>query len=184
MRRFTARHKLPGQVFLSYTTVLSRTEAALRNAFSWNGHVLRRRPAVSTFGKLSREMLAIRECVPDWAGGGSPVSLRLRLLLVLAVDVSCPASIHILYSTPNNPNAYPRKAMHSAGSESSLHNSTTPNPVPASDVVLEKLCKKGSTVTRASQFVNELNARFDGSLPEGVTALCAFIASEQYVALA
>ncbi|KAI0687176.1 hypothetical protein BC835DRAFT_1377336 [Cytidiella melzeri] len=70
--------------------------------------------------------------------------------------------------------------MSSAGSESPRSNSLNISR----DIVLEKLCKKGATVTRASEFLNELSSRFSGStgtngLPDGITSLCAFIASEQ-----
>ncbi len=75
--------------------------------------------------------------------------------------------------------------MSSAGSESPHSNQPSPNP-PPDEVTLEKLCKKGATVTRASELLDELTSKFSefrrGTHPShGTTALCAFIASEQCV---
>lgn len=53
------------------------------------------------------------------------------------------------------------------------------------DVVLDKLCKKAATFTRAKQYLNEVQAYLSDSgtedMPDGVVSLCAFIASEQCV---
>ncbi|KAI0084002.1 hypothetical protein BDY19DRAFT_998089 [Irpex rosettiformis] len=73
--------------------------------------------------------------------------------------------------------------MSSAGSESPRSNQHSPNP-PPDEVTLEKLCKKGATVTRASELLDELTTRFSEfrrgtDLSNSTTALCAFIASEQ-----
>ena len=76
--------------------------------------------------------------------------------------------------------------MSSAGSESPYSNQQhSPSSLPA-EVTLEKLCKKGATVTKASELLDELTTRFSEyrrgtDLSNGTTALCAFIASEQYV---
>jgi hypothetical protein len=70
--------------------------------------------------------------------------------------------------------------MSSAGSESPRTHSLQPVPTHS----LDKLCKKGATVARASEFLEELAGRSHASnekVPDGITSLCAFIASEQCV---
>ncbi|KAI0345216.1 hypothetical protein BDW22DRAFT_1011787 [Trametopsis cervina] len=70
--------------------------------------------------------------------------------------------------------------MSSAGSESPLPIAQDQKPLPN---LLEKICKKGATFAKASDFLNELRSHSPGpgsdGLPDGITSLCAFIASEQ-----